>query len=186
MEEMKTLTIGGIKFDIVDDGAVRHVAQELTDEQKAQARENIGATTAEDWQLLLDTTTTEEISKFSIDHDMNWQPFSCRKIAAKIVMPSAFGSVVMIWYGVEGSEPCVAMFAQNSAKVIEFSMEVVKGCYHVLSYQQRESDFVGAGLNHEHIFDTRRLDREKYDFFGFFSGAAFPVGTRIIVWGCKA
>lgn len=140
----------------------------------------------EEWQLLSDYTTTKEITKFSVDHDMNWQPFSCRKIAAKIVMPSAFGSVVMIWYGMEGSEPCVAMFAQNSAKVIEFSMEMVKGCYHVLSYQQRESDFVGAGLNHEQAFDMRRLDRKNYDFFGFSSGAAFPVGTRIIVWGCKA
>ena len=43
MQKMKTLTIGNVQFDIFDDEAVRFTEQELTDEQKAQARENIGA-----------------------------------------------------------------------------------------------------------------------------------------------
>lgn len=43
MEKMKTLTINGITFDIIDDEAVRIIAQNLLEEQKAQARENIGA-----------------------------------------------------------------------------------------------------------------------------------------------
>lgn len=42
MAEMKTLTINDIKYDIVDANAVKFVPQELTEEQKAQARENIG------------------------------------------------------------------------------------------------------------------------------------------------
>lgn len=43
MPEMKTLTINDITFDITDDGAVRFdSAQELTENQKAQARANIG------------------------------------------------------------------------------------------------------------------------------------------------
>lgn len=43
MAEMKTITIGGITFDVVDDRAVRFERQELTDTQKEQARENIDA-----------------------------------------------------------------------------------------------------------------------------------------------
>jgi hypothetical protein len=43
MEKMKTLTIGSTQFDVYDDEAVRFTEQTLTDEQKAQARENIRA-----------------------------------------------------------------------------------------------------------------------------------------------
>ncbi|MBQ8797240.1 MAG: hypothetical protein IJZ56_03480, partial [Oscillospiraceae bacterium] len=40
---MKTLTIGGITFKIVDDEAVRYTEQTPTEEQQEQARENINA-----------------------------------------------------------------------------------------------------------------------------------------------
>ena len=42
-EEMKTLTIGSDTFKVVDGEAVHCCAQTLTEEQKAQARANIGA-----------------------------------------------------------------------------------------------------------------------------------------------
>lgn len=43
METMKTLTVGNSTYDITDDGAVRFDgAQSLTEEQQAQAMENIG------------------------------------------------------------------------------------------------------------------------------------------------
>lgn len=49
MEKMKTLTVGGTTFVIYDDGAVRYdTAQDLPEEKKAQARENIGAATVAD------------------------------------------------------------------------------------------------------------------------------------------
>lgn len=47
MPEMKTLTINDIKYDIVDANAVKFTEQTLTGEQKAQARENIGAVNAD-------------------------------------------------------------------------------------------------------------------------------------------
>lgn len=43
MNELKSLTLNGTKYDSFPDAdAVRHTAQSLTDEQKAQARKNIG------------------------------------------------------------------------------------------------------------------------------------------------
>jgi lysophospholipase L1-like esterase len=42
MAEMKTLKINDIIYDVVDANAVKFIPQELTEEQKAQARENIG------------------------------------------------------------------------------------------------------------------------------------------------
>lgn len=49
MIKMKTLTINDETFDVIDDGAIRFdKLQTLTDEQKAQARKNIGAVTVED------------------------------------------------------------------------------------------------------------------------------------------
>lgn len=46
--EMKTLTIGSDTFTVVDGEAVHCCAQDLTEEQKAQARANIGAAAAYD------------------------------------------------------------------------------------------------------------------------------------------
>lgn len=43
MAKMKTLTINGIQFQVVDDESVHHTPQELSEEQQEQARENIGA-----------------------------------------------------------------------------------------------------------------------------------------------
>ena len=42
MEDIKTLTINGITYAVQDPETVRFTKQELTDEQKKQARENIG------------------------------------------------------------------------------------------------------------------------------------------------
>jgi hypothetical protein len=55
MEKMKTLTVGGTTFVIVDDGTVRFTEQNLTEEQKAQARDNIGAATVVDVLAALPT-----------------------------------------------------------------------------------------------------------------------------------
>lgn len=43
MAKMKTLTINGVRFQVVDDESVHHTPQELSEEQQAQARENIEA-----------------------------------------------------------------------------------------------------------------------------------------------
>ena len=49
MKDMKTLTVNGTQYNVVDDGAVRFDAgQTLTEEQKTQARENMGAVSMED------------------------------------------------------------------------------------------------------------------------------------------
>ena len=44
MAKMSTLEINENSYDIVDDSAVHFTEQTLTNEQKAQARENIGLT----------------------------------------------------------------------------------------------------------------------------------------------
>ena len=59
MIKMKTLTIGGVTYEVVDAGltenVVMHKEQTLTEEQKAQARENIGAATVEEVLAALPT-----------------------------------------------------------------------------------------------------------------------------------
>lgn len=47
MAEMKTLTINDVRYDITDANAIKFTEQTLTEEQKAQARENIGLVTIE-------------------------------------------------------------------------------------------------------------------------------------------
>ena len=49
MKKMKTLTINNVAYDITDDGAIRFDSEQITTEQqKAQARENIGAASVDD------------------------------------------------------------------------------------------------------------------------------------------
>lgn len=56
MPNMKTLTINGVAFNVIDDDAVRfNEIQELDDDQKARARANIGAVTVEDVLAALPT-----------------------------------------------------------------------------------------------------------------------------------
>ena len=47
MAEMKTLTVGGIKFTVVDREAVHFTEQTLTENQQTQARENLDITREE-------------------------------------------------------------------------------------------------------------------------------------------
>lgn len=47
MAEMKTLTIGGVKFTLVDGEAVHFTEQTLTEKQKAKTLENLGITKEE-------------------------------------------------------------------------------------------------------------------------------------------
>lgn len=67
MAEMKTLTLNGVRYDIEDAEAVQFTKQTLTEEQKAQARENIGA---------MSTVTGELGQVLSFDSDGNPAPMA--------------------------------------------------------------------------------------------------------------
>lgn len=60
MPEMKTLTINGEAYTVSDPDAVLYTAQTLTDEQQAQARENIGAVGVGENQLTVTITATSD------------------------------------------------------------------------------------------------------------------------------
>ena len=59
MAEMKTLTIGEDTFVVVDREAVHFTEQTLTEEQKAQVRENIGISGNSSSQAITDVSVTE-------------------------------------------------------------------------------------------------------------------------------
>lgn len=60
----------------------------------------------EEWIDIADFVTTEEITYFYLDRDINGEPFSCRKIMAKIYAPSPLlnsiwaGTTYNIWNGI--------------------------------------------------------------------------------------
>ena len=76
MPEMKTLQIGETVFDIVDEKAVRIESQDLTEEQKIQARENIGAGSQEELADKVSKSVTVALSapKTLFGADANGNP----------------------------------------------------------------------------------------------------------------
>lgn len=62
MADMKTLTIGKQTFDVVDGKSVHFTEQTLTEEQKAQARENIGVTGG---NIMIVTVNDEDMASHS-------------------------------------------------------------------------------------------------------------------------
>ena len=64
MPDMKTLTIGGVKFKVVDDESVHHTQQDLSEDQQTQARQNIGAPAATAITEALPAVTAEDNGKF--------------------------------------------------------------------------------------------------------------------------
>ena len=73
MPEMKTLTVGGETFDVVDAKSVHFTEQELSDEAKQQARLNIDAGSAADLNNVKNTLFgTSRLSDFSIEMESGY------------------------------------------------------------------------------------------------------------------
>lgn len=147
----------------------------------------------EDWQLLCDTTTTEEIVNFGIDKDMNGNPFSCRKIVAEMICPEPlpqsgvnlyFGNALELW----GGRPYMGTgySGWTNPKRFVFRIELVKNKFAVLSFNNRVEETFMSGNGADTAIMYRGVEDISSLTKFFIANATFPVGTRFLVWGCKA
>lgn len=158
-------------------------------------RAEILAETEEDWQLLADVTTTEEIINFAIDKDMDGNPFSCRKIVAEMILPQVmpghlglyFGNALELW----GGRPYAGINAKYDVSTFfDMQIELVKNKFAVLKFNQRATETFSSHLPHDTWIQHKDISNidclTKFFVCNSDTQYPLPVGTRILVWGCKA
>lgn len=91
MKKMNTLTVNGVSYTIEDARAVSYAeSQALTEEQKAQARENIGAEAQAQYELIEDITLEEDVASVIRKTDPNGQAYNFS--AVRIYITTAVAS----------------------------------------------------------------------------------------------
>ena len=111
MAEMKSLTLNGVKYDIVDADAVHFtevaaVGQTIrvsaVDENgKPTAWEAVDMASgggASEWEVINEVTTTEEVTSVTISTDLNGQPFDLIEGKAYINAPEGGNVPDVMWY----------------------------------------------------------------------------------------
>lgn len=172
---------------------VRYVEQTLTEEQKAQARENISAASG-DWFLIADVTTTEDIQTFSITEDMDGKPFECSKVMIYMYVPEgqqATGIAISargdtIWgnsnlllnssANIKCRMACIESSNDNMAYIFHYK-EMYTNSYFL--DDGREGFMIRRGDEQSGKPITQvRLEATSAD-------RAFIAGTQLFIWGCK-
>lgn len=227
MAEMKTLTIGGKTFEIVDEKARAGLVDaskkaiyvgsgempegynvQIDPDGEVLTKDDIiphvgtnknwwigdedtgvSAVAREGWQLLCDTTTTEETAKFVIGKDMEGNDISCKKIIAKMVMPQALGAASSIYFGNakgdDSTAPRCGMNTEgNNCPIYEFGVELVKNQFATLFLAQKIVwNFGSHKPNEVWVVPAPEVSSLNGFHIENATGNPFPIGTRIIVWG---
>lgn len=90
MKNMNTLTVNGVSYTIEDANAVSFAkAQELTEEQKTRARQNINAVGEKQYELIETITLTEEVASVTRIKDTAGQSYDFSAISVHINAPAA-------------------------------------------------------------------------------------------------
>lgn len=142
------------------------------------------------WIEIGDVVTTEEVGVIGFGTDINGNKFSCKRIVASVVVPSAFGAnpfgfgargVNDVW----GAPNFFSNYANESRRFM-LEMEMIsddvcrvvfaqQGASHYFSSDYGISGFIRetSGINALSAFNVN---------VGFGDGK-FPVGTTVKVWG---
>lgn len=172
--------------------AVLYTEQTLTEEQKAQARANIGV--SDEWIEIADITSTEEVHSFYITTDKDGNPFECKRIVGRVTFPSEH-SKKTIYVGRGPERWNYPFFGNNMAsdgKIFVFDILIVEGKFVKFS-QFENGNSGGETLQTDHPgAEMIRYSGDNSNFNSFIvtvndnSADCFPAGTMVKVWGLKA
>ena len=168
--------------------AVLYTEQNLTEVQKAQARANIGVDEKEEWFEIADITTTEESNSFLLTKDMSGNAFECKRIVAKMILPSALTDATIVYFG-----NCTSLWSAGGLGVgqaltalhRQYDISVVLGKFLDIKSSYSDSNYAQIATAHTlrcNANDTLVLTK----FFIARERGNFPVGTILKVWGKKA
>lgn len=156
-----------------------------TPEEKDKLTEEILTATEDEWIDLADITLEEDVSLIYIDQDINGQPFSVRKIFARIVAPSVLSgsigaNVINSAYGDCAYEDNV------SPQRVYIYYELVKGKFAIIQFSyNKHVDYFNSDLGSSSRV-IRITNRESFSAFRLGLVNSLPAGTTIQVWGLKA
>ena len=93
--KMKTLTLNGTAYQVCDPAAVSFEEQTLSQEQKMQARQNLGIP-EKTYELIEDVTLQEDVSSFVRTADPNGVAYNFSAIHIRILAPAATAAAQII------------------------------------------------------------------------------------------
>ena len=154
-----------------------------------------GLTVSEDfsneWILIGDITTTEDVYSFKFTTDINGEPLSCKKIVANFVFPSEPTSKgFTISVNPDGGIWSGAILANNvnaACRNLLMSAELIPGGAIIFNIAQNNASQVLAGLsNGKAMFTTEMTEFTCVALRnGYGSTDKLPIGTTLKVWGLK-
>lgn len=162
---------------------------EIVAEVLAQMPETGNA--ADEWIVIADVTTTEEVFNFVLTTDINGNPFNCKRIIADATFPNGgLGSNVPVYFGYHTNQ-WSANFAHNisDTSVRRYLMdgELIPNYGAIMRlYENGSNEYFNSKKMASGIF--RKFDNESLSAFWFSRGSSsekFPVGTQLKVWGLK-
>ncbi len=190
MKKMQTLTVNGNTYQVSDSGAVSFAEpQQLTDEQKQQAKENLGI--AGQYQLIEEVTLEEDATSFARAADPNGVPYDFSAIKVYMLLPACAGItsakqgiistkdaankyVVYEWNNIVGpTERRTSFVAYNDGGLIE--------CYTATAEK-------GGAANRmhrpHHVVDVWE-NACKLSISVSATGAVIPAGTQITIYAVR-
>lgn len=168
----------------------------LTESDKAQMVNEVLAqmpepdTSAEEWIVIADTTTTEGVNYFQFRNDVNGNPIECKKIIANLILPQSLATKgITISVNDNGSQWSGEIFANNVNDNCLRYFVCVELIPDAIIFEFAEN---GNNNMNQDIIPGKYLhiaEKDAITFFGICNGwnttDVFPVGTHIKVWGLK-
>lgn len=189
--KMKTLTLNGTAYQVCDPAAVSFEEQTLSQEQKMQARQNLGIP-EKTYELIEDVTLQEDVSGFVRTADPNGVAynFSAVRICITAAANPNAGSSAQIILQVDGNKSDYMIYHQATGSIAtseRVTTLVARNDHGMLDY------YVSSGSVNSPTTNSSRpaylvkqwSNVSRINLFTYPSGTVLPAGSRIRIYAVR-
>lgn len=190
MKKMQTLTVNGNTYQVSDPGAVSFAEpQQLTEEQKQQAKENLGI--AGQYQLIEDITLEEGVKSFVRTETPDAAPYNFSAVRVYLKVPSQSGTTtndtLLFYFRNLAQNKNVVYHAQKNALSNNWTVFLVRNDggytehYATSSWSDSAAATYMTPSNSE--FPWYNVDRVALSARASNEAVCLPAGTQIKIYG---
>lgn len=144
----------------------------------------------DEWILIGDVTSEEEVNSFKFTKDINGDSFACKRIVANMIFPEVPSSKgITISVNTSSSQWGSEIFANNiGGTCLRYFMnvELIQNAV-ILEFAENGDSSVNQDfIPGKYLSATELTELTHFGVFNGWEGTeTFPVGTQITVWGLK-